>query len=584
MREHLLGIDPSTEELTNSELTAYRTKRVVAGWRLPLSRHPDPVRSITLLVDRHFPRSLPTVLLKDPPPYGVWPHVERDGKLCLWEEGTLPGCGSAVQIVDDTILKVWELLTQCETGANTQDLRDEFLSYWSHMLPSRARLIKSIAMAGAPARRVYAAVCRKDGGIVVADTKADLEAWIRNVPPGIGNSYLSIPAVLAWLPQPMSPAEYPSTANDLMSLMSTHCPDAVPLLGAAVEEGSDGICIIIGSHAKNGPCLAGIFLRRCRRDPRNAITRGFRRKTVPTSLARERWFGGSTLERASVERCGPVWVHGRGKDPNSGRLRDATVAIIGCGSVGGRIALDIATAGVGSIILIDPQNLAAANAGRHVLGISSVGLPKADALATLIRQNMPHIKSVRPFSQDWEKVHGRNPGLLEKCDLIVVATGEWVAEAALNDWHLASGRSRPMLYAWTETHAAAGHSVLVGASGGCLTCGFNGGGRPLLTLTSWPAGVAHIAEPACGAAFSPYGPTELAHVTTLASEMAIEVLLSDATQSRHRVWAARAARLEQTGGKWSDEWLRDDPGRARGGIMEDLAWPEGPCAACQGIR
>lgn len=583
-REHLLGFDPSIEELSTCELTAYAARGAVAGWHLRLSSHPDPVRSITLLVDRHFPRSFPSVVLKDRPPYGVWPHIERDGKLCLWADRILPENDIPTQIIDDTILRVWELLGQCEIGANEQDLRNEFLSYWSHFLPNEYRQVKSIAIADAPTRRVFAAFGPKDGMIVVADTEVDLETWIRNANPHTRHPHQSIPAVFVWLPQPMSPAEYPSSTNDLISYVSTHSLDALPLVQAAVDDDPMAICVIMGSHAKDGACLAALVLRRRRGDARNVVTRGYRKNAVPKAVARQRWFGGSTLDRGSVERCDAPWVHGRGKDPGFPRIRDATVAIIGCGSVGGRIALDLATAGVGTIILIDPQTLAAANAGRHVLGISSVGLRKTDALATLIRQNMPHVKSVRPLSQSWEAAHGRNPRLLDSCDLIVAAIGDWIPEAALNDWHLDSGRIRPVMYAWTEAHAAAGHAVLVGSSGGCLTCGFDHGGHPLLALTSWPVGTAVIAEPACGASFSPYGPTELAHVTALASELAIEALVSDGTTSRHRVWAARAARLDQMGGKWTEQWLGDDLGRARGGLVEDLAWPNGPCAACRGVR
>ena len=47
-----------------------------------------------------------------------------------------------------------------------------------------------------------------------------------------------------------------------------------------------------------------------------------------------RLFGGKPCDRNSVDRVDPAWIHGRDRDARVSRLRGATVAVLGCGSVG----------------------------------------------------------------------------------------------------------------------------------------------------------------------------------------------------------------------------------------------------------
>ena len=339
--------------------------------------------------------------------------------------------------------------------------------------------------------------------------------------------------------------------------------------------------MLLGAPTPNGPALAAVALERDGR--RTGIGKGFRPGRVPGDTAMKRWLPGSSLLRAQVERCDAAWVHGRDRDPRFERLRKAKVAVLGCGSVGAKVALDLVTAGVGNIVLIDPQTLKAANAGRHVLGLAHVGHAKATALGTLLRRQFPHILSVQPFVERWEDACRRSFELLEGCDLVVAALGDWSSEAALNDWHVGIGRRVPVVYAWTEPQAVAGHAVQVGSSGGCLACGILPSGQPHLRLVDWPEGAAVLPEPACGASFSPYGPIELSFATTLASELALDALVAPSSSTRYRVWAAQKERVASLSGRWSKDWIAGDPARASGGFVEERSWPyRSLCEECGG--
>src|SRR5262245_50080354 len=47
------------------------------------------------------------------------------------------------------------------------------------------------------------------------------------------------------------------------------------------------------------------------------------------------------------------------------RFRRLTICVIACGSVGGRIATQLARMGVGCLILVDPKNFKPASLGTH---------------------------------------------------------------------------------------------------------------------------------------------------------------------------------------------------------------------------
>jgi molybdopterin/thiamine biosynthesis adenylyltransferase len=73
----------------------------------------------------------------------------------------------------------------------------------------------------------------------------------------------------------------------------------------------------------------------------------------------------------------------------TGALLNAKSVILGCGSVGSQVALELARSGVGSFLLIDNDQLAYHNLCRHQCGISDVGRLKANAVRDRILEINP---------------------------------------------------------------------------------------------------------------------------------------------------------------------------------------------------
>ena len=124
--------------------------------------------------------------------------------------------------------------------------------------------------------------------------------------------------------------------------------------------------------------------------------------------------------------------------------------MLGCGSLGAPIALKFGAAGVGSFVLVDPQALTGPNTSRHELGSAWVGKNKAAALRAVLLRKYPHLSSVSHYAETWQEALARNENLFNDVDLVVMATGNWHAEAQFNDWHLSHRRAPLALYAWVE--------------------------------------------------------------------------------------------------------------------------------------
>jgi hypothetical protein len=230
----------------------------------------------------------------------------------------------------------------------------------------------------------------------------------------------------------------------------------------------------------------------------------------------------------------------------------------------------LAQAGVGRLKIVDNDVLKSANIGRHPLGANYLGQLKPVALANYLRQRFPHLE-IEGIPRRWEMLDD-NFGLFRKSDLIISAMGDWTAEGALNMAHLADGRHTPILYGWTEANAAAGQAVMIGRTGGCLQCGMDAHGAPLLSVTVWPSARQLSQEPACGAVYQPYGPSELSYIIALISELALDALLGTATGGEHRIWATSLRRLEAMNGNWSEAFKVETPHRPPGGFTHERAW------------
>ena len=108
-------------------------------------------------------------------------------------------------------------------------------------------------------------------------------------------------------------------------------------------------------------------------------------------------------------------VEGRIGAANLRHLRQSRVGVVGLGSGGGFVALNLAMSGVGHFTLIDDDVLESGNVVRHVCDLRAVGQPKATAVAELIRQRNPEAQ----IEQHIARIQERHEAL-DALDLLIV--------------------------------------------------------------------------------------------------------------------------------------------------------------------
>jgi molybdopterin/thiamine biosynthesis adenylyltransferase len=581
LEEWLSTVSGGARALTPAELAIYSKRHPVAGWRLAVD-FGDRCRRLDILIDGRFPWAPPRIALLDRPRFLVWPHVEEDGALCLLSDTATIKVRRPSLVAAYLLAEACRLIEDSAAERNLSDFRTEFVSYWDWAKTKDTPIIFTAAEMEPPSRIIC--VWRGKGFFLVSDTEEAVLAWLGNRFGEKRADWSTERALFVWLEQLPLPTEYPSSGVAVRNLLRSTTGPALALLEELAAAGYDQILVLLAGPTQNGPCGAALVLRAPRavrgKSTSDFLTRGFRPGRAPATIVSQRYMGAGSAERLSVNRVDPTWVHGRGREGRFAKLRHARVAVLGCGSLGAPVILDLARAGVGQMCLIDPDKLVAANTGRHPLGMPDVGRPKSEALAERIRANHPHIR-VDAFPERWEEVVQRTPEVLQSCDLIVSAIGDWSSEGALNEWHIGSQRRPPIVYAWTEAHACAGHAVAIGEEGGCFACGCTEDGQPILRVTRWPAGSTLEQEPACGALYQPFGPVELSYIHALTAELALDCLITGVPRSAHRIWIARRPLIESLGGAWTDEFAAIAGAHECGGFIQELIWPAGPCAECE---
>jgi hypothetical protein len=171
----------------------------------------------------------------------------------------------------------------------------------------------------------------------------------------------------------------------------------------------------------------------------------------------------------AISEFGSEFLHTRNLDtPSLARKR---VLLVGCGAVGGYVAQALARLGAGAqggeLKLVDPEYLEADNVGRHWLGVSSLFLPKAHAVARELRRQFPESSFVA------EAADIRDLPNPFQTDLIIDATGIEAISEMLNALHCQGKRREkvPVLYVWVLGNGAAVQGLWVDAPKyGCYRC------------------------------------------------------------------------------------------------------------------
>ena len=110
------------------------------------------------------------------------------------------------------------------------------------------------------------------------------------------------------------------------------------------------------------------------------------------------------------------------------KLQAATVAVCGLGGLGSNIAISLARAGVGKLVLVDFDCVDVTNLHRQQYKACQVGLPKPEALLANLKEIVPYTE----YETHFEKVTAENVAtLLANADVVCEAFDNAEAKAML---------------------------------------------------------------------------------------------------------------------------------------------------------
>ncbi len=147
------------------------------------------------------------------------------------------------------------------------------------------------------------------------------------------------------------------------------------------------------------------------------------------------------------------------------------VAVVGLGSGGSTIAVELAKAGVGEFVLIDFDRLELSNVARHVCGIGDLGRYKTNAVRDQLLGKNPHL-NITTAELDINESLSETRSLLESVDLIIAATDNNRSRFNLNQLALES--QTPAIFGRALVRATGGDVLRVRPfEGPCLACVFS---------------------------------------------------------------------------------------------------------------
>lgn len=543
-------------KLQGYQIRKYEHRGAVAGWEFYPPLPSAPGRCLRIFVDSRFPFTVPKIAVFPAPAFLKYPHIERDGYLCIDEKAVVINEDDVEGVIDYVVKEALQLVEACFSGANQADFQDELLSYWERAKDPQGKKIFSLLDPRCGHDAAMVKIWRGEQYYLVSGAEDEAKRWLEN---RSGKAFKGTfqDALLVWPSAAFKGLdEYPRTSKDIHEYIKQHCGDqALRMFEAMTVAFPEKINIVLGYQTNDGPALIGMTVQKPAIQTHGKATKsetfnkGFRPGKIPPNVSATRYLGAVSAERLTVQRVDPTWVLSRDSDDRVPVLLGKKATLVGCGAIGSVVARLLAQAGVGHLNLVDPDHMEWENTGRHALGADAVGDKKVSLLKNSLTSDFPHL-IVNDYDKDWESLAVEIPGVFSESDLVVTTTGEWSADNAMNQYALKHEGFPPVVYGWAEAFACAGHAVAVLNDSGCLDCVFKGDEFTLAMTTGFEKEL--FRAPACGLTFQPFGSIELTPIVGMIAEMSVDVLLDRVESSQVRSWLGSTQQLRDKGGKWAD--------------------------------
>lgn len=428
----------------------------------------DRIIAIFIGIPESWMRELVAIYLIDYASLPYMPHVEPDGKICLYDlEGVL------IDYNFEGLLNqcIQRALTIVEKGIyedNTAEFIREFSSYWSYQATKRymkfalpenheSQILKYCDPALTLQRKKKETQAqfqkRKLQAVMFASAESEyFSIWNIKSPQHNGLYFYIEPENCILPPNFREPLQ-----SDYIEALLSEVPEKT-IKETVPKTGSLNVLVFEIAEPTGEHICIGAYLN------------DYRLVVREKSLAIDACGKKPEITALDISRIDEAFLSQRttyGK-----RERTPNILLIGCGSIGGYLVSELVKAGYKNIALVDDDILKEDNIYRHYLGIEYVGQYKAEALRIHCSKNIPKLHITTYDSKAEELIEDESINL-ESYDIIISATGNHNFNRWLNSWIHKNNIEIPCVYLWNEPLDVGCHlAILKKSSSGCYECLF----------------------------------------------------------------------------------------------------------------
>lgn len=461
---------------------------------------------IIMAIPTNWDRRLIDFFIDDYSNFKFIPHMERQGKICLFElEGVLIK-SDFEGVINESIIRLNRTIIEGIEGVNKIDFITEFDSYWL-LLPD-IQLTKSFVNLDEGVKKIKYIIkqrkFKKEDIVSISDKEKDF--FYSGVKGTIKNGiYINIK-----LDEYMYPPDWRKKLdinyiNDLLECGKFRYQNIKGLINNNRE-----LLLFININQPNGTKI-----------PIAIIIKNFSEDLIKNS---------QYLQLDDKCICIPLYIDRSDAEYLIGRagifkqIKNRKVLIIGCGSIGGYLASELVKSGISNLILVDDDKLTSGNIYRHLLGLEYVGQYKTKAIGKYIEKNIPFV-NINTFESEIEELIENYMLDFEEFDLVISATGNHNINRWINKYAHDNDVTPPIIYLWNEVLGIGNHALFIdNKKEGCFECLMDEDNNGLYDRSSYckRGQVFTKKYKGCSSTFLPYGSIHSLKTVSLGVELAIK--------------------------------------------------------------
>jgi len=512
-------------------------------------------RTINCIVafPKTFPDTLPKIYLskEDFKNYYPIPHVDHNRFICtrdpevtfLYENNINEGLQYLVSVAE-------KIINDGISKRNVKDFDKEFLAYWNDV----ARSLKILSLISPTDEISRASIIQlpdnsqRYGHFIVAKSIKEAKDWMENLVIDF-DGHSAKEAIYLPLKQGFLPYDI-NTNNDVLDILEREERKLFKALEEYFNESDSNRVVIFSVPLPEGKAL-GAWIH----EPWDEkAVQGFRRGKIPLRNRLSKT-GTNVITKLRVERIDRDRLFSRGGTGITQPIKNSSIAIVGCGSIGGAVAVSLSKSGINNFSLIDNQKIEPENVARYTCGFLQIGFEKCNAIKTTLKFHFPNIYCEEK-NDDILDLLQKDESYLNKFNLTIVAIGKHWIERRLNDLQKRGVITTPIVYVWLEPYAVAGQILFIHPyQGGCYACCFD--------LDSFKYSVASSEleflkrEAGCQSTFVPYSNIELDHFVNIASKKILSFIETPPENSILYTWVGDKFSFLKMGHSINPRWVAE---------------------------